>query len=171
MRIPTGTAAMLMVAMTACSATQPTAATAPSADSPQATLPPPGASAKLSPDMVGKVSPVPAFMGQGEHFRIQIQSEGGESADGLRHRVHLVWGMGSDDARGTLFYRGAPGPSRGAPIALDGSLVTAKGSRTIRVEIATEPCIDDADVAHPQRVNITLQGEIKMTGCGELAVY
>lgn len=171
MRIPTGTAAMLMVAMTACSATQPTAATAPLVDPPQATLPPPGASAKLSPDMVGKVSPVPAFMGLGEHFRVEIQSEGGETADGLRHRVHLVWGMGSDDARGTLFYRGAPGPSRGAPIALDGTLDTAKGSRTIWVEIATEPCIDDADVTHPQQVNITLQGEIKMTGCGELAVY
>ena len=169
MRIPTGTAAMLMVALTACSATQPTAATAPTADPQEA--PPPGASAKLSPEMVGKVSPVPAFMGQGEHFRIQIQSEGGAPADGLRHRVHLVWGMGSNDAKGTLFYRGAPGPSRGAPIALDGTLDTAKGSRTIRVEIATEPCIDDADVAHPQRVNVTVQGETRMTGCGELAVY
>jgi hypothetical protein len=171
MRIQIVTAVLaLIAAITACSATQPPAA-APPADLPKALLPPPGASGKISADMVNKVSPVPAFMGLGEHFNIRIQSEGGETADGLRHNVHLVWGMGSDSAEGTLFFRGTPGPSRGAPIALDGTLDTATGRKAIRVEIVTEPCIDDADVAHPQRVSITLQGESKMNGCGDLAVY
>jgi hypothetical protein len=170
MRIPTCTAAVLMAAMTACSATQPPAAAAPPADPPQM-RPPAGASGKLSPEMVGRVSPVPAFMGLGEHFNIQIQSEGGDSPTGLRHRVALAWGTGTHEAEGTLFYRDTPGPSHGAPIALDGTLDTAKGSKTIRVEIVTEPCTDEADVTHPQQVTITVQGETPMHGCGELAVY
>ncbi len=156
------------IVLVACTATTPTEAAAPD-QTPSG--PPPGASGKLSPEMVGKVSPVPAFMGQGEHFRIDIQSEGGQTPDGLRHRVHLVWGMGTYDAEGTLFIRGKAGPSHGAPIALDGTLDTAKGPKTLRVEIITEACTDDADVAHPQRVKITLQGESAMNGCGDLAVY
>lgn len=171
MRIPTCTAVVLIAALTACTATPPQAAAAPPADPPQAALPPPGASGKLSADMVGKVSPVPAFMGLGEHFNIEIQGEGGPTAEGLRHRVHLVWGMGAYEADGALFYRGTPGPSRGAPIALDGTLDTAKGKQAIRVEIVTEACTDDADVAHPQRVTVTVQGESVMRGCGDLAVY
>ena len=171
MRIPTCTAVVLIAALTACTATPPQAAAAPPADPPQASLPPPGASGKLSADMVDKVSPVPAFMGLGEHFNIEIQGEGGPTAEGLRHRVHLVWGMGAYEADGALFYRGTPGPSRGAPIALDGTLDTAKGKQAIRVEIVTEACTDDADVAHPQRVTVTVQGEPVMRGCGDLAVY
>ncbi|MEQ1513266.1 MAG: hypothetical protein ABL934_11390 [Lysobacteraceae bacterium] len=171
MRIPSCTAVVLMAAITACSATQPPAAAAPPADAPQIPLPPPGASGKLSPEMVGKVSPVPAFMGLGEHFRIDIQSEGGESPNGLRHHVQLTWGTGTQEAEGTLFYRDIRGPSRGAPIALDGTLDTAKGKKTIRIEILTEPCTDDADVAHPQKVTVMVQGEAAMRGCGDLAVY
>ncbi len=168
MRIRTTFAALLMMTLTACSATTPTEAAAPEAASPG---PPPGAAGKLSPGMVGKVSPVPAFMGLGEHFNIEIQSRGGQTAEGMPHRVHLVWGMGSYDAEGILFYRSAPGPSRGAPILLDGTLDTAQGKKTIRVEIVSEACTDDADRPHPQRVKIVVQGETGMQGCGDLAVY
>lgn len=173
MRIRTTFAVLMMMALTACSATTPTEAAAPAAVGPEAATsgPPPGASGKISPGMVGKVSPVPAFKGLGEHFNIEIQSEGGQTAEGMRHRVHLVWGMGTYDAEGTLFYRSTPGPSRGAPILLDGTLETAKGQKTIRVEIVTEACTDDADRAHPQRVKVALQGETEMHGCGDLAVY
>lgn len=173
MRIRTTFAVLMTMALTACSATTPTEAAAPAAVGPEAAAsqPPPGASGKISPGMVGKVSPVPAFMGLGEHFNIQIQSRGGQTAEGMPHRVHLVWGMGSYDAEGTLFYRSAPGPSRGAPILLDGTLDTAQGKKTIRVEIVTEACTDDADKPHTQRVKIVVQGETDMQGCGDLAVY
>ncbi len=164
---------LLATTLAACSATTPTdTAATPSAPADAPTSgPPAGASGKISPGMVGKVSPVPAFMGLGEHFNIEIQSEGGQTAEGMPHRVHLVWGMGTYDAEGTLFYRSTPGPSRGASIALDGTLETANGQKTIRVEIVTEPCTDDDDRAHPQRVTIVLQGEADMHGCGDLAVY
>ena len=154
----------LSIVLVACSATAPIEAAAP-------TGPPPGASGKLSPDMVDKVSPVPAFMGLGEHFNIEIKSQGEQSTGGMRHHVRLVRGTGSEQAEGMLYYRGTPGPSRGAPIVLAGNLDTAQGSKTVRVEIFTEACTDDADVAHPQRVKIVLQGETDMNGCGDLAVY
>ena len=155
--------------MTACSATTPTEVVAP--EPATAAAPPPGAAGKISPDMVGKVSPVPAFKGLGEHFNIEIQSQGEQTPEGMRHSVRLVWGMGTYEGEGTLFYRSAPGPARGAPILLDGTLQTAQGPKTLRVEIVTEACTDDADQPHPQRVTVALQGETGMQGCGDLAVY
>ena len=153
--------------LAACTATAPTEAAAPDAEP---SGPPPGAAGKLSPDMVGNVSPVPAFMGQGEHlgkrWMIHIRSEGQ-----MRHSVELIWAKEHLRREGTLFYRDAPGPSHGALIALDGTLDSAAGKQTIRVEIATEACTDAAGARYPQRVKITLQGETGMNGCGELAVY
>jgi hypothetical protein len=136
----------------------------------EAAAPLPRASGKLSPDMVNKVSPVPAFMGQGEHlgkqWTIHVRSEGQ-----MRHRVELNWAKEQQRRDGELFYRGTPGPSRGVPIVLDGTLDTSTGKKTIRVEIATEPCTDDAKVVHPQRAVISVLGETELSGCGELAVY
>jgi hypothetical protein len=180
MRIPTTVATLLMMLLTACSAATPTGAAAPVTAVPEAAAPdapmpaaapPPGAAGKISPDMVGKVSPVPAFKGLGEHFNIEIQSHGEQTPEGMRHSIRLVWGMGTYEGEGTLFYRSAPGPARGAPILLDGTLQTAQGPKKIRVEIVTEPCTDDADRPHPQRVTVALQGETGMQGCGDLAVY
>lgn len=176
MRIRTILTALSMMVLTACSAATPTNTVAASETatpdaSAAANGPPPGASGKISPDMVGKISPVPAFMGLGEHFSIEIQSQGEQTTEGMRHRVRLVLGMGSEESEGTVYFRGTPGPSRGAAIVLEGNLETAQGQKTIRVEIITEACVDDADVAHPQRVKILLQGEAEMNGCGDLAVY
>ncbi len=186
MRIRTTVAMLPLMLLTACSVATPTDAAAPVTAVPEAAAPdvpthaaapPPGAAGKISPDMVGKVSPVPAFKGLGEHFNIEIQSQGEQTPEGRRHSVHLVWGtpvgsMGTYEGEGTLFYRSAPGPARGgAPILLDGTLETAQGPKTIRVEIVTEPCTDDADRPHPQRVTVALQGETGMQGCGDLAVY
>lgn len=183
MCIRTIPATLLMSVLVACSAATPTDATAPDAAATESAAPdastpavasagpPPGAAGKISPDMVGKVSPVPAFKGLGEHFNIEIQSQGEQTPEGMRHSVRLVWGMGTYEGEGTLFYRSAPGPARGAPILLDGTLQTAQGPKTIRVEITTEACTDDADRPHPQRVTVALQGETGMQGCGDLAVY
>lgn len=152
------------IVLAACSATAPTEAAAP--DGP----PPPGASGKLSPEMVGTVSPVPAFMGQGEHlgkpWTIHLRSEGQ-----MRHSIELIWKTEQIRSEGQLFYRGTPGPSRGAPIALDGTLETAQGQKPIHIEITTTPCTDDTDVAYPQTVKISVQGEADLQGCGELAMY
>lgn len=116
--------------------------------------------------MAGRVSPMPAFMGLGEHFNIRIRSIGD-----MRHDVELSWAMGEKTAQGVLVYRGAPGMPHGGPIALDGSLDTADSAKPIRVEIVTEPCTDEADRPHPQRVTVTIEGEATLHGCGDLAVH
>jgi hypothetical protein len=168
---------MCFCALVACTATPPTEAQAPKPDVADArattAMPPPGASGKLSPEMVGKVSPVPAFMGQGgrgaKRWMIDIRSEGE-----MRHRVEITWMATHVRMEGEAFYRGTPAAStRGAPIALDGGIDTSLGEGTMRMRIGifTESCIDDAGVTHPQRVTVSLQGEAELSGCGELAVY
>ncbi len=153
--------------LAACTATAPTKAAAPDL---AASGPPPGTSGKLSPDMVGKVSPVPAFMGQGEYmgkqWTIHVRSEGQ-----MRHSVQLVWKKDHVRRYGDIFYRGTPGPSRGAPITLDGALDTPQGRKTIRIDITTAFCTDGINAKYPQRVVISVQGEPDLQGCGELAVY
>ncbi|MFZ5637819.1 MAG: hypothetical protein ACOY82_14655 [Pseudomonadota bacterium] len=172
---PPSLALCLSAALAACSASPTPAADPPAVAPVEAPTPPPappsGAAGKLAPGMVGTVSPVPAFRGGGEHWRIRIEAEGGPSPEGLRHRVALTWGMGEREAGGAVYFRGTPGPSRGAPIALDGRLDTPAGARTLRIEIRTEPCVDLDGSTRPQQATVSLEGETPMTGCGELAVY
>ncbi|MFD0724694.1 hypothetical protein [Lysobacter brunescens] len=156
----------LIVTLIACSAPAPSAEPAPAPPSSTAAEAPPAPSPKVSAEMAGRVSPVPAFMGLGEHFNIRIQSVGD-----MRHDVELTWAMGQKSAQGVLMYRGAPGVPHRGPIALDGTLDTAEGAKPIRVEIVTGPCTDEADRPHPQRVTVTLEGETTLHGCGDLAVY
>jgi len=154
------------VALAACSAPPSSPKQPPAPPPPAAAEAPPAPSPKVSADMAGRVSPVPAFMGLGEHFNIRIRSIGD-----MRHDVELSWAMGQKTAQGVLVYRGAPGVPHRGPIALDGTLDTADGAKPIRVEIVTEPCTDEADRPHPQRVTVTLEGETTLHGCGDLAVY
>ena len=116
--------------------------------------------------MASRLSPVPAFMGLGEHFNIRIHAIGD-----MRHEVELTWAMGQKTAKGSLLYRDTPGVPHRGPIALDGTLDTADGAKKMRVEIVTESCTDDADRPHPQRVTVEVEGESTMQGCGDLAVY
>jgi hypothetical protein len=155
--------------LTACTAPEPKVASTPEAPAPAAeapTAPPPGAAGKLSPEMVGKVSPVPAFRGLGEHFNIQITSAGE-----MRHTVALTWGTGTRQADGEVFWRGAPGPKHDGPIALDGTLMIDGMARRIDVQIIAEPCTDEADQPHTHRVVVKVDGEGTLNGCGDLAVY
>ena len=155
------------IVLAACSATAPTKAAAPEAS---LSGPPPGASGKLSPEMVGTVSPVPAFMGQGDYmgkqWTIHLRSEGQ-----MRHSVQLIWKKEHIRRYGDILYRGTPGPSRGAPIALDGTLDTRQGRKAIHIDITTASCTDGTNAKYPQRVKISVEGEADLLGCGELAVY
>jgi hypothetical protein len=127
---------------------------------------PPAPSPKVSPEMAGRLSPVPAFMGLGEHFNIRIHAIGD-----MRHEVELTWAMGQKTAKGILVYRDTPSVPRRSPILLDGTLDTAGGRKALRVEIVSEACTDDADRPHMQRVTVAIEGETMLHGCGDLAVY
>ena len=68
---------------------------------------PPAPSPKVSAEMAGRLSPVPAFMGLGEHFNIRIHAIGD-----MRHEVELTWAMGQKTAKGILVYRDTPSVPR-----------------------------------------------------------
>lgn len=146
--------------LAACSAPP----TAPSA--PPAPAAPPAPSPKVSAEMAGRVSPVPGFIGLGEHFNIRINAIGD-----MRHEVELTWAMGQKTAKGILVYRDTPSVPRRSPILLDGTLDTRDGAKKMRVEIVSEACTDEADRPHPQRVTVAIEGETTLHGCGDLAVY
>ena len=159
--------------LAACNTPEPAAPDAPAAAAPAPaaapeapTAPPPGATGKLSPEMLDKVTPVPAFRGLGEHFNVQITSAGE-----MRHTVALTWGTGTRKADGEVFWRGAPGPKHEGPIALDGTLMVDGMARRIDVEIIPEACTDEADQPHTHRVVVKVDGEGTLNGCGDLAVY
>lgn len=139
-------------------------ATAQPAAQPDPAAPP---AAKIGADQVGKLSPVPAFKGFGEHWSIDIQATGE-----MNHKVDLTWGSGSEKASGTARYNGQPADAPSTLIVLSGELNTKDGAKPMTIEISKKECIDDGDNKHMQSVDVTVDGMDKLTGgCGDLAVY
>lgn len=160
--------AVASIAATGCTATgSARSAASTAADSDAAGTPSTGKPmGKIAADQVGKVSPVPAFMGGGEHWSIDIQATGD-----MNHRVQLTWGSGSQKASGQLAYRGQPADAPRTLIVLSGELATAQGAKPMTVEIRDSACTDDGDRPHRHSVQVTVEGLQQMRGCGDLAVY
>ncbi len=144
-----------------------TAAVAPATAPPDAagTLPP-GAAGKIAADQVGKVSPVPAFQGGGAGWRVEIQATGG-----LRHSVKLAVGEPAQRREGTVVYQPLPPAAAGAVIILDGTLYDARGDRAISIKLARRDCTDAGGRVHQHDVQVDVDGESPLQGCGDLAMY
>lgn len=121
---------------------------------------------KIGADQVGKVSPVPAFKGFGEHWSVDIQSTGE-----MNHKVELTWGSGSEKASGSARYNGQPADAPSTLIVLSGELNTPQGAKPMTVEIVRKECTDDGDIKHLQAVNVHVDGMDTFKGCGDLAMY
>ncbi|MGO1073558.1 hypothetical protein [Lysobacter sp. CA199] len=121
---------------------------------------------KIGADQVGKVSPVPAFKGFGEHWSIDIQATGE-----MNHKVDLTWGSGSEKASGSARYNGQPADAPSTLIVLSGELTTVAGAKPMTIEISRKECTDDGDNKHMQTVDVHVEGMDKFSGCGDLAVY
>lgn len=122
---------------------------------------------KIGADQVGKVSPVPAFKGFGEHWSIDIQATGE-----MNHKVDLTWGSGGEKASGSARYNGQPADAPNSLIVLSGELNTPKGAKPMTIEITAGECIDDGDNKHMHSVQVHVDGMDALTGgCGDLAVY
>jgi len=166
---------VMMCGLAACSANPPTGAEPgtplEAGDRPVIEPPPPGAPMKPSSETAGNLSPVPDFSGQGgapsKRWTIQIRSVGE-----MRHHLEFAWTNMDKRLEGEVFYRDVPtvASEHAPPIMLDGTLNTENGKKTIRVEIATEPCADD-NIPYFQRVKVAVEGESELNGCGALAVY
>ena len=161
---PVLSTAVLSLSLAACAATDADKGAPPADPKPVASSE--GPSAKIAPGQVGKVSPVPAFKGLGEHWSVEIQATGDDD-----HTVALVWGSGSYRASGHARYLGQPADAPSSLILLNGSLETAQGAKSMTVEIARKDCIDDADRPHQHSVRVLVEGMDVLQGCGDLAVY
>lgn len=154
--------------LSACSAATPPNAVAGGAPPAQVAGEAPTAkpSAKMSPEMVGTVSPIGIFLGQGRDWRIEIRA-----LDPRQHRVSLQWtALGRTDS-GTAVYAGPLDIARNRPLALEGRLQTPQGLKPLRVEIRSETCTDPQGVDRPQRIAVTLDGGAALNGCGDLAMF
>ncbi len=160
----------LFALLGACSAATPPNAVAGGAKEtpppPQSATPSAKPAAKISPEMVGKLSPIPAFIGEGQGWRIEIKA-----LDATQHHVALDWINTKIAESGTARYLGALDIARSSPLAIDGMLQTRDGAKTLRIEIRSEACTDSAGVVRPQRIAIIIQGRAPLTGCGDLAMY
>jgi hypothetical protein len=154
--------------LSACSAATPPNAVAGGAPPPQVAGEAPTAkpAAKMSPAMVGTVSPVGIFLGQGRDWRIEIRA-----LDPRQHQVSLQWtALGRTDS-GTAVYDGPLDIPRNRPLALEGRLQTPQGTKPLRIEIRSEACTDHQGVARPQRIALVLDGRTALNGCGDLAMF
>lgn len=158
----------LLGLLSACSAATPPNAVAGAAPpSPVASEAPAAKpAAKMSPEMVGSVSPIGIFLGQGRDWRIEIRA-----LDPRQHQVSLQWtALGRTDS-GTAVYAGPLDIARNRPLALQGRLQTPQGVKPLRIEIRSEACTDHQGVARPQRIALTLDGGAALNGCGDLAMF
>ncbi|WP_363799731.1 hypothetical protein ABU614_06170 [Lysobacter firmicutimachus] len=167
------TAALCAALLAGCAAPEPAKTAepaAPAADQAGDT----GASAvggerplgKIGADQVGKLSPVPALKGFGEHWSIQIQATGE-----MNHRVELTWGSGSEKASGQARYFGQPADAPADLIVLSGELSTVQGAKPMTIEIDRMECIDDGDGRHRNSIRVSVDGMDKLEGCADLAMY
>jgi hypothetical protein len=154
-------------AVAGASANKPADTAAPETDTPPAdapeTIQPMG---KIGADQVGKVSPVPAFKGFGEHWSIEIQATGE-----MNHKVDLTWGSGSEKASGSARYNGQPADAPSTLIVLSGELAGKDGAKPMTIEISRQECTDDGDNKHMQSVSVHVDGMDTFKGCGDLAMY
>lgn len=158
--------AAIVVSTSACSAAAPTGAAKEAP--PSAPVPPGGKPAgKISPEMVGTLSPIPAFMGRGESWRIEILA-----LDATQHHVALLWPASGERATGTARYDGPLGVARDAgPLVLSGMLERRGAKRALRIEIRAEACVDADGIARPQRIAIEIGSDAALRGCGDSAMY
>lgn len=164
MRIPLCIAVVLMAAIAACTATQPPAAAAPPADAPLMPLPP-GASGKISPEMVGKVSPIPAMMASGEDWTLDMQG-----TQGMDHHAVLQLSRGPLRLEGTLTFRETITRDGISSMRLDGRLESAEGVANAIVVVDNAPCKDREGNIVPHTIRILL-GRQELQGCAQVAVY
>ena len=126
---------------------------------------PEGVPEKSLPGTSGRVaSPVPAFMGGGKDWTINIKSTGQGN-----HDVELV--REGERMEGTLLYRGQPADAPSSLSVLLGEVQSGGKSHAIIVEILRQSCVDERGVDTRTSVYITLEGQPQLRGCGHLAVY
>ncbi len=155
------------VLVSGCSAAPPPSTLAGGAKDPPAQPAPPTAkrSAKISPEMVGTVSPIPAMIANGEGWTFEMQGQ-----QGMAHHAVLTFGKDTKRFEGTVTFRESSERAGVRWMRLDGELHHAQGKANILIMVGNEPCKDREGRQTRHTIRFVL-GREEYVGCADLAMY
>ncbi len=110
-----------------------------------------------------RVSPVIAFKGAGEGWRIEFIN-----TDGYDHRATLTWNN-SQRGEGVLTYQPAPDGSLQRKV-LEGRLNVGGDNKDTTLELLENDCTGGDGITHDHSVTVTVSGMVPMRGCGDQAI-
>lgn len=132
----------------------------------------PSSQRKIAAGQEGSLSPVPAFMGGGAGWRIDIQATGN-----MQHKFSITGSDGVVKATGTLAYKGPVADASSSLIVLNGKRDDIQNDDNgVIVEIQSKACTDTGGQPHMHSVavyadSLAALGMNRLQGCGDLAVY
>lgn len=132
----------------------------------------PSSQRKIAAGQEGALSPVPAFVGSGAGWRIDIQATGN-----MQHKFSITGGDGVVKATGTLAYKGPVADASSGLIVLNGTRDDIQNADNgVIVEIQPKACADASGQPHMHSVavyadSLAALGMNRLQGCGDLAVY
>lgn len=133
----------------------------------------PNTQAKIAAEQQGMLSPVPAFVGSGAGWRIDIQATGN-----MQHKFSITGSDGVVKATGTLAYKGPVADATSSLIVLSGQRDDIQSADNgVIVEIQAKACTDaGGEQPHMHSVavyadSLAALGMNRLQGCGDLAVY
>ena len=128
--------------------------------------------AKIAAGQEGRLSPVPAFSGGSQAWRIEIQAIGN-----MQHKFSITGSDGVVKATGTLAYKGPVVDVSSGLIVLSGQRDDIQSADNgVIVEIQPKTCTDATGQQHMHSVavyadSLSALGMNRLQGCGDLAVY
>lgn len=168
--ITTTSALAIAFAISACAPAAKTTETGAPADTPsttsqapEAARTPPPMGKRAAPQAGERVSPVIAFKGGGEGWRIELVN-----TDGYDHHATLAWNNGQR-GEGVLTYQPAPDGSLQRKV-LGGRLNAGGDGKDTTVELVENDCTGGDGITHDHTVTVTVSGMAPMRGCGDQAI-
>lgn len=127
------------------------------------TVPVSVSSASAAPDAADARSPIPAFHGGGEGWRIDLKAD-----RGMRHTARLF-----RDGRwlnATLMLRSATPTDDPTAFAFEGTVFAPAGDTPMQLEIDRADC-SGRSLSRPDAVRLRVRGNVPLQGCGQITPY
>lgn len=125
---------------------------------------PPPMGKRAAPPPGESLSPIMAFKGGGEGWRIELLN-----TERYDHRTTLTWDNGAQRGEGTLTWQPAPDGSLERKV-LAGRLNAAGDGKDATVELIEDDCTGGDGITHDHTVIVTVSGMAPMRGCGDIAI-
>ncbi len=158
-------AAVFAVVFVGCSAAPPPSMLA--GGTKEQPAPPPSAkpAGKISPNMVGTLSPIPAMIASGEGWTLKMQGK-----QGMEHNAILIFEKDMKRFEGMVTFRETSERAGVRWMRLDGELHHAQGKANLSMMVGSEPCTDREGRQTRHTIRFVL-GREEHIGCADIAMY